>query len=204
MNASNSDRSLQDVLGSPALARLVIHFLVHPDERLHLRELQRHTGLGHRSLQRELAKLKDWGMVERREEDGRVYHVPDLGHPRWEALRSIVRHFARPEEVLGEALTDLQGKIRAAFIYGSMAAGKERPDSDLDLLVIADDLSRFDLGAQLMDAGSVIGREVNMDLYDSEQLEEAARSPSTYLSSVLEGEKRWVIREKNDPAGVPE
>lgn len=203
MKDSNTNRSLRDVLGSPALARLVIHFLVHPDEHLHLRELQRHTGLGHRSLQRELAKLKDWGMVERREEDGRVYHVPDLGHPRWEALRSIVRHFARPEEVLGEALTDLQGKIRAAFIYGSMAAGEERPDSDLDLLVIAEDLSRFDLGAQLMDAGSVIGREVNVDLYESEQLEEAARSPGTYLSSVLEGEKRWVIGEEEKLTGVP-
>lgn len=202
MQNGSSDRSLHDILGSPALARLVIHYLVHPDERLHLRGLQRHTGLGHRSLQRELAKLKDWGMVEREEDDGRVYYVPDLGHPRWEALRSVIQNFARPEEILDEALTDIRDQIHAAFIYGSVASGDERPDSDVDLFVVAEDLSRSDLSAQLMDAGFVMGREVNVDLRDSGELNEATRSPSTYLRSVMGGEKRWVVGEERELAGV--
>lgn len=205
MDDDSSDRSLEDLLGSPARVRLVIHFLVHPDDRLHLRELQRHTGLGHRSLQRELAKLEDWELVEREEEDRRVYYVPNLRHPRWKVLRGVVRGFvARPEEVLGEALTDARDQIEAAFIYGSVATGDERSDSDLDLFVVAGDdaLSRSDLSGQLMDAGVVIGREVNVKLYDSDELEEAARSPSSYLRSVLGGEKRWVIGEKPPPRVV--
>lgn len=204
MQDDSPKRSLQDILGSPALVRLVIHFLVHPDHRLHLRELQRHTGLGHRSLQRELAKLEDWEMVNREEEDGRVYYVPNLGHPRWEALGSMVRSFAQPEEVLDEALTDVRDQIRAAFIYGSVATGNERPDSDLDLFVVANDdaLSRSDLSGQLMDASFVLGREVNVNLYDSNELGEATRSPSTYLRSLLGGEKRWVIGEEHDLARV--
>lgn len=202
MQNGSSKRSLHDILGSPALARLVIHFLVHPDERLHLRGLQRHTGLGNRSLQRELAKLEDWGTVEREEDDGRVYYVPDLGHPRWETLRSVVQNFARPEEVLDEALTDVRDQIHAAFIYGSVASGDERPDSDVDLFVVAEDLSRPDLTAQLMDAGFVMGREVNVDLHDSGELNEATRSLSSYLRSVMGGEKRWVVGEERELAGV--
>lgn len=200
MQDDSPERSLQDFLGSPALVRLVIHFLVHLDERLHLRALMRHTGLGHRSLQRELGKLQDWEMVEREEDHGRVYYVPNLEHPRWDALRSVVRSFARPEEVLDEALTDLQDQIEAAFIHGSMATGEERPDSDLDFFVVAGDdaLSRSDLSGQLMDASFVIGREVNVDLYDSNRLDEAIRSPSRYLRSVMEGEKRWVIGDEDD------
>lgn len=204
MDDDSADRSLEDLLGSPAQVRLVIHFLVHPDDRLHLRELQRHTGLGHRSLQRELAKLEDWGLVEREEEDRRVYYVPNLRHPRWKVLQGVVRGFARPEEVLGEALSDAGDQIEAAFIYGSVATGDERDDSDLDLFVVAGDdaLSRSDLSGQLMDAGFVIGREVNVNLYYSSELDEAARSPSSYLRSVLGGEKRWVIGEERDLARV--
>lgn len=204
MENNSSERSLKDLLGSPARVRLIIHFLVHPDERLHLRGLQRHTGLGHRSLQRELDKLLDWGLVEREEEGRRVYYVPNLEHPRWEGLRAVIRGFARPEEVLEEALADLRDRIEAAFIYGSVASGQERIDSDLDLFVVADDegLSRSDLSGSLMDAGFLLGREVNVKFYDRGELRETSRSPSRYLRSVLRGEKRWVVGEKRDLARV--
>ena len=41
---------------------------------------------------------------------------------------------------LQSALEPLADRVAAAFVYGSVAKGKERPGSDIDLLVIADDL----------------------------------------------------------------
>ncbi len=192
-------KALDDVLSSKALARLVVHFLVHPDERLHLRALQRHTGLGMRSLQRELRKLEDWGVVRREEEDGRVYHHPDFSHTRWEALRKVVRAFALPEELIDEALADLRKSIQCAFIYGSVARGEDRPDSDLDLFVVSDQVSRTELSRNLMDAAVAIGRTVNVDLHSPAELQAWSRTPSSYLRSVLSGDKRWVIGEGEEP-----
>jgi len=187
-------RSVTDFLSSKALARLVAHFLVHPDQRKHLRALHRHTGLGMRSLRRELEKLEAHGLVERRrEDDGRLIYRPRLEHPGWKSLEDMVRTFALPEEVLDDALADLAPRIRAGFLYGSMARGDTRPDSDIDLFVVADSLERSELSKHLMDAGMTLGREVNAALYESEEFRQKSREPGPYLRSILAGPKIWLF-----------
>src|SRR5687767_6452077 len=125
---------LHDFLGSEARARLLAHFVVHPGGRDHVRGLERHTGLGKRSLQVELARLEAMGLV-RRDVDGRrvVYRRVD-DNRQWRAIESLVAEYA-PGLVLRDALNDVPG-IHAAFIFGSQARGDARPDSDIDLLIL--------------------------------------------------------------------
>ncbi len=48
-------------------------------------------------------------------------------------------------------------------IFGSVVHGKERPDSDIDLLVDLDpDRSLLDLGGLLMDLKELLGRKVDI------------------------------------------
>lgn len=186
--------SVSDFLRSRALARLVVHFTVHPDQRKHFRALQRHTGLGIRSLRRELERLEAHGLVEAvREDDGRFIHHPKLEHPGWRPLESMVRAFAAPEEVLEDALADLATRIRAAFIFGSAARGDIRPDSDIDLFVVADDLDRAELSSHLMDAGMALGREVNATMNREEDFRRKAADGSSFLCDVLAGPKVWLV-----------
>jgi DNA-binding HxlR family transcriptional regulator len=53
------------------MARLLIHFVLHPGRTLGFRALERHTGLGHRSLVNELERLSTLGIVTR--------EVPETG-----------------------------------------------------------------------------------------------------------------------------
>lgn len=191
---SDQRRTLSDFLGSKALARLVTHFLVHPDEALHLRALQRHTDLGMRSLRRELAKLVAHGLlVGKREDDGRLIHRPKLEHEGWRALEAMVRAFGSPEEIMEDALADLAPRIRAGFIYGSTARGDVRPDSDLDLFLVAEGLERSELSGELMDAGMVLGREVNVRMQGPDEYRARRRASSPFLRDVLDGPKLWVV-----------
>src|SRR5439155_25269360 len=62
----NRDEPLSAILASGALARLVTHFAIRPDEATHMRGLQRATGLAPRSLQTELARLQQLGVIQRK------------------------------------------------------------------------------------------------------------------------------------------
>jgi len=66
---------LSAFVGSEARARLLAHFVARPESRLHVRALERDTGIGKRSLQKELARLVAMGLV-RREHQGRRPSCP--------------------------------------------------------------------------------------------------------------------------------
>jgi predicted nucleotidyltransferase len=65
-----------------------------------------------------------------------VRYQVDRACPIQEELAGIFRKTAGLADVLREALVTLAGKIRLAFIFGSLAEGKERATSDVDVLVV--------------------------------------------------------------------
>jgi predicted nucleotidyltransferase len=193
---------LFDVMGSRALARLVLHFAVHPDARLHFRALQRHTGLGSRSLQTELRRLEQWGILERiREEDTVIYQLQQ-NHPRWKALYTLVRSFADPAEVLTEALADVPG-VEAAFVFGSVARGEARPESNVDLFILGDGILSTDLGRATMSAELLLDREVDVKRFTRSKLKRVLeQGDSGFVTAALRGPKRWITGSEDSLAGV--
>lgn len=192
-----SDGSLARVLASGAMARVVTHFVLHPDSTLHFRALQRVTGLSSRSLQHELARLEQLGIL-RREREGRVVRYRAVcEHPRWRVLRELVREFAEPVEVLRVALAQVPG-VDAAFIYGSYARKNDvHPASDIDVFVVGEALDESDtrlaLAEEMLEASGLLGREVNVTRYIPKRLDRQGASGARFIRSVLAGEKEWLV-----------
>jgi predicted nucleotidyltransferase len=187
--------SLTNVLASGALARVITHFVIHPASYLHFQALRRATALPTRSLQRELARLDSLGLVCREEVGRLVKYRADIRHHRWRVLRSMVREFAAPTEVLRAALAPVPG-LTAAFLYGSYGRGTGiHPGSDIDLFVVGDALDsgegRLELASGLLEAAGVLGREINAVRYTPEGL--AARRDRRFVREVLGGEKHWLV-----------
>ena len=63
-------------------------------------------------------------------------------------------------DILREALAPIAGKIRLALIFGSVARGKERTTSDVDVLVVGS-ASFAAVVEALSRAGARLRREVN-------------------------------------------
>lgn len=185
---------LARVLASSALAHLVMYFALHPDGAPHFRALQRATGISSRSLQHELARLEELGMI-RRERDGRLVRYRRVAdHPRWFVFRDLIREFAEPQTVLRTALVEVPG-VEAAFIYGSCARGEMDERSDIDVFAIGENLEErgpeLALVAGTSEAGMIIGREVNVTRYTWRKLE--ARRHGGFLRSVLGGPRQWLV-----------
>ena len=182
---------LSSFIGSAARSRLLAHFVVHPDRCEHGRALERHTGLGKRSLQVELARLVKMGLVRRRAQGRRIVYVRDPDNPRWRAIDVLVGAYA-PADVLRDVLQDVPG-VEAAFIFGSMARGDARPDSDIDLLIYGDSIPNGAVGRALLDAAPVLDRPVDAKRYNRERFLRDARPGASFLPRALGGPKLWLI-----------
>jgi predicted nucleotidyltransferase len=189
--ARTPDSTLAALFPSPAMARLVVFFALHPGARIHLRELERRTGLATSSLQQELKRLTRLGALNRAKEGGRIVYTADEGHDAWRGWRLLIRACADPADVLREAFTGVAG-IDAAFVYGSRARGDALPDSDVDLFIVGEPAATKRLRGPLSEAESLLGQELDVIEYTPEQLAERARSGNAFVARVLEGRKRWL------------
>lgn len=182
---------LSPFLGSEARARLLAHFVARPESRLHVRALQRDTGIGKRSLQKELHRLVAMGLVRREHEGRRVVYVRAGYTAEWRAIERLVSAYGIPL-LLRAALAGVPG-VEAAFIFGSLARGDARPDSDVDLLVYGNDIPQGAVSSALADAYFVLGRSVDLKLFDRKEFASWNDSRVSFLPDALAGPKVWLV-----------
>lgn len=173
------------------MARLLLFFAVHPEEALHVRELYRRTGLGMASLQKELQRLQRLALIHQTADGRKIVYRLDMGSERWRAMRALVRSLADPAEVLREAFRGVPG-VEAAFVFGSQARGDTRPDSDVDLLLVADEQAARAVQDAVSEAESLIGCDVDVITYSPAALREKLRAGNAFLERVRREPKQWV------------
>lgn len=184
--------ALQSLLGSEALRRVIVHFAARPASSLHFRALERRLGLSRQSLKNALDTLEVLGLVTRSEDGHRVFYQA-ADHPGWNSLRELIRTFAAPAEVIRDLLQGVPG-VRGAFVFGSAATGRMRPDSDIDVFVIIDGADLGALGIAGMEAGMLLGRDIDLKPYSSAAIRaERARAGTSYVKRVLAGTMEWAV-----------
>lgn len=182
------------LLGSrpTVLDRLIIHFLVHPDSGAHFQALRRQLGVGARPLRAALNTLESRGLIrEERIKNRSVFRV-NADHPGWGALRQLQRAVGDPADILREAFAGLPG-VEAAFLFGSLVRGDVREDSDADVLLIGEGVSRRELGRRTLEASSLLGREVNVVRYTPAEFWKRVESDHYFVRNVLESPQRWLV-----------
>lgn len=189
------ERSLvEDTFASPAMARLLVHFAVRPDDAVHVRELRRLTGLGMASLQTELRRLVRLGVLSRRASGNRVEYRLETGHRRWQPLRSLIGLTATPAELLKAAFAGVEG-VEAAFVFGSEARGDAGPGSDVDLFILGREDVHHAVGRALTEIELLLGREVDVLEYTPERAIRRIRERSVFLDRLADEPKQWIAGE---------
>src|SRR5437868_819545 len=107
-----------------------------PARRWYLSELARHLKVQPSSLQRELASLASAGILRRWDDGNRAYYSAEIEGPIFADLQGLLLRTAGLRDVLADALEPLRDSLTVAFIYGSLARREERPQSDVDLMVV--------------------------------------------------------------------
>src|ERR1700679_56389 len=110
--------------------------LVQPEKAWYVSELARRMGVPSSSLQRELHDLSEAGILKTHRQGRMVYYQANADSPVFPDLRGLLFKTAGLVDVLANALKPMAAKLRAVFVYGSIAAGTEQSDSDIDLMVV--------------------------------------------------------------------
>src|SRR4051794_11134884 len=128
---------LADLLSSNVKAEVFrLLFGLH-QKALHLRELERRSGLAVSTVQQELSRLKRLGLVEAHPDGNRTYFTAREDHPLYAEIRGLVLKTTGLAEVLQRALQK-EKRVNVAFIFGSVAQAREQAHSDIDVLVVGD------------------------------------------------------------------
>jgi predicted nucleotidyltransferase len=176
------------------MARLLLHFVTHPDDLVHVRELRRLTGLGMGSLQAELRRLVRLELLSARRDANRVVYRLEYGHPRWRAFRNLLATTAEPAELLRAAFAGVEG-VDAAFVFGSQARGDTRDDSDIDLFIVGRDDVHHAVSQALTEIELLLEREIDVIHYTVERVQARAARPSEFVRRVMREPKLWVAGE---------
>jgi predicted nucleotidyltransferase len=171
--------------------------LLHPEESLHVREIARAIGKAPGTLLRELNALSAAGVLLRKPVGNQVHFQADPDCPIYEELSSILKKTVGVADVLREALAPLGAKVRAAFVYGSVARGDERARSDLDVMVVGE-ASFGDVVAALAPAQESLRREVNPNVYPALEFRKKLAARDPFLKRVLAGHKIYIVGGEDD------
>jgi len=149
-----------ELLFSAYRRQILALLLLRPQERYHVREIARLTGIVPGSLHRELKLLAAAGLLLREETGNQVLYRANRACPIYEELAGIFRKTIGLADILREALLPIGDALELAFVFGSVARGEEHTDSDIDLLVLGPVDFVAVVGA-LADTHHRLGREVN-------------------------------------------
>jgi predicted nucleotidyltransferase len=153
-------RQLIDYMFSNYRRQLLAVLLLRPDEQFHVRELARLTGVSPGSLHRELKGMAEAGLLIRSRQGNQVLYQADQSCAIFEELAAIFRKTVGLAAILAEALKPIQAKIDVAFVFGSMASGKQHARSDLDICVLSD-VEYIDVVKALGEVQEQLNRELN-------------------------------------------
>lgn len=188
--------SLATELFGASRAAILAVLLLRPEEEMHVREIARVAGISAGTLHRELRALTELGLLVRREAGRQVFYSADRSSPVYEELAGVLRKTAGLADALRAALTSLEGRIRAAFVYGSMASGKANVHSDVDVMVLGS-VGFADVVKALHPAQATVRRAVNPTVMTVAEFVRKRRARDGFATSVAGSPKIWLIGDED-------
>ncbi|HUX82055.1 MAG TPA: nucleotidyltransferase domain-containing protein [Halothiobacillus sp.] len=189
--------SLNAILFPEYRRRVLGLLLLHPDQRYYLREIARLTGTTAGTLARELTKLVKAGVITVQKVGNQSHYSANPDCPVFDELASILRKTSGLTDVLADALLPLADQIEVAFIFGSVASGKARSESDIDLMVIGD-VSFKAVVTALYSLQERLGRELNPKVYSRMEWRNLVAENGTFIRDIQKKPMLFIMGRESD------
>ena len=189
--------TLIDLLFKDYRRRVLGLLLLHPEKSYHVREIARLTGTVAGTLHKELSKLAEAGLLQKKTQGNQVSYQANRSSLIFEELASILRKTSGLADVLADALAAQLPDIEFAVVFGSVASGKASANSDIDLLIVGN--INFGVAVKaLYPAQQLLAREINPKLYTSSEWQLAREENGSFIRELLAKPIINIIGEMDD------
>lgn len=184
---------LAGALFTPVQQRVLGLLFGQPERVFGSGELIRQAGSGTGAAHRQLQRLEQVGLVRVTRVGNQKHYQANSDSPIYPELHGLVVKTVGLAEPLRAALAPFADKIELAFVFGSVAKGTERAGSDLDLLVVSDDVTYFDLFEALHAAEATLGRTINPTVMNAAEWRRKRSARDSFAKRIAEQSKIFVF-----------
>lgn len=176
--------ALSELFGGQLRYRVLSALFTQPERAFHLRGLAAAAGVDAGNTHRIVRRLLAAQLCEA---------IPDKPYTRYRARKDsplyadLVRLFSRGSELMADVREVAAALPGMVAIYGSVARGEERADSDVDVLVIGS-ISTISAQAAFKPVGRKHGRKINVTAATEEEVLDMLEAGSAFWRDVLTGQ----------------
>ena len=169
-----------------------------PSKSFYTNQIVRWVKMGRGTVRRELDKLSAAGLLSLSRKGNQLHYQANTKSPVYSELVSMVRKTFGVTKVLTEALEPIKPSITLAFVYGSIAKGTESTNSDIDLMLIGNDLSYAATMDLLIPTETLLGRPINPSIYSVADFNGKLEQNLSFLTRVMQQEKIIIFGSADD------
>ena len=184
---------MANALFSKARQRVLAVLFGNPGRSFYANEVIALAQSGTGAVQRELAALSEAGLLTVRRQGNQKHYQANADAPVFTELRGLVLKTMGLADVLRVALAPLAPQITLAFIYGSVAKQQDTAASDIDVMIVGEDLGYADVFGALESAAAMLGRKVNPTLYTPAEIAKRIGNDNVFVTRVQRQPKIWLI-----------
>ncbi len=190
--------NLSNVLFAKTQQRVLAVLFANPERSFYTNEILRLVGSGTVAVQRELKRMTEAGLLSVTQIGNQKHYQANRDAPVFEELRGIVIKTFGVADQIRMALLPLVNKVYVAFIYGSVAKGTDHAKSDIDLMLISDELTHPDVISLLMPVEKKVARVINPSIYTMSQWKKRLAEGNIFAKRVQQQTKIFLIGTEND------
>jgi predicted nucleotidyltransferase len=190
--------SLSNALFSKVQQRVLALIFGQPERSFYTSEIVRNVHSGTGAVERELSRLLRSGLVSVERIGNQKHYRANHQSPIFSELHSLVIKTVALTEPLRKSLDLYPDKIKAAFVYGSVAKGTDTAHSDIDLMIIGDELSYSELYASLHDVEDTLCRKVSPTFLSLKDWRRKVSDKGSFISKINTLPKIFVLGSEKD------
>jgi predicted nucleotidyltransferase len=197
-NVNQKSLPMIDALFSSVRKKVLGLLFGNPSRSFFFNEIVSMVDSGTGAVQRELKRFSDSGLVTISQVGNQKHYQANPDSPIFEELCSLIRKTVGLKEPLKDALETYQEKMNLALVYGSVAKESETAFSDIDLLIVSDEMMLEDVYVLLNDVEKELTRKINPTLYTKAEFDTRLQSKNSFLARILKGDTILLVGELPD------
>jgi len=196
MNADSIN--LSGGLFSKVQQRVLGLIFAHPERSFYTSEIIRTVDSGTGAVERELSRLQRSGLISAERIGNQKHYRANQHSPIFEELHGLILKTVALKVPLAHSLEPFADRIRTAFIFGSVADGTDHAESDIDLMVIGDDLNYAELYSALQDVEDRVRRKVNPVFLAVDEWRRRSSRSDSFLKKLGAQPKLFIVGSEDD------